>query len=854
MSPSNFQHFEFIRRIPGIAKLTGGGPFQPDVAKNKADRAGHRDYLSTQIQGFSQRAERIRTERTERHLPSVGPGVPFLLRVPHGDDGIFKFLGDRLGLEVVAEYEDGFLIVSAEDLDLQYVSDLADEFLEVKRGSGQVASILEFDDDPHSQSRISRILDEELLEAWPFQNDSEYILDVSIEVASFSPPRPLRKSKNPVKQAQQDADYESRIADFFSLWDEKRRTRETEVENFVEHYGGEILHIVDDSHIQRFPDSFSTRIKMKGDGCRDFIHNFPHLFEVTKPDDIIQPTISAAFQDSDDYDFQLIAPPAEAPSICIIDSGIQENHKWLSAAVLTSRSFCFLPQVSSNDTADYVQGGGHGTRVAGACLYPAEVPTGGAHQADFWLTNARVLDANNELPIQLFPPTLIGEVINKYFGQYGTRIFQHSINSQRYCYLKRMSIWAAAIDLLCFRNDVLVIQSAGNLPRRTIGNQPGVQDHLAANRVYPDYLFKPSSRISNPAQSLQALSVGSISGDFFLSPGRQSISPTKHASAFSRAGFGLWDSIKPEVVEFGGDFAFDTGNPPRLTSPNDICPQLVRSTMAGGPPFAKEEVGTSFSAPKVAHIAGKLAALLPASGTLLYRGLIVNSARWPSWAEDLNPLEWANVVRKIGYGVPDLSRATENSNYRVTFITTEDQTLRAKECIVFGVPIPESMRRPGADFDVRVDVTLSYAAEPRRTRSSRRGYLGVWLDWRASKQDEPFDGFLARAIKEMETTKKHAGANLRWHLGAERQHGIADGVSRGKGTVQKDWAIVPGHELPEIFGVTVRGHKGWDNLNENATARFSLVVSFEILGSEVKIYEDVRAIVEAEVQVNEILA
>ena len=65
-----------------------------------------------------------------------------------------------------------------------------------------------------------------------------------------------------------------------------------------------------------------------------------------------------------------------------------------------------------------------------------------------------------------------------------------------------MSAWAAEIDLLSATYDVLIVQSAGNLP--TSGPVPyiGIKDHLDAGRTYPTYLNEASARIANPAQSL----------------------------------------------------------------------------------------------------------------------------------------------------------------------------------------------------------------------------------------------------------------------------------------------------------------------------------------------------------------
>jgi len=40
--------------------------------------------------------------------------------------------------------------------------------------------------------------------------------------------------------------------------------------------------------------------------------------------------------------------------VCVIDSGIQEEHRWLAPAMDSASSRCFLPGVAPDDVADYV--------------------------------------------------------------------------------------------------------------------------------------------------------------------------------------------------------------------------------------------------------------------------------------------------------------------------------------------------------------------------------------------------------------------------------------------------------------------------------------------------------------------
>lgn len=173
---------------------------------------------------------------------------------------------------------------------------------------------------------------------------------------------------------------------------------------------------------------------------------------------------------------------------------------------------------------------------------------------------------------------------------------------------------------------------------------------------------------------------------------------------------------------------------------------LVRSTIGGGPAVASDSVGTSYTAPKVARIAAALQDAMPEESCLLYRALIVQSAQWPDWAERLSADEQAKVLRRIGYGVPNLERSSTNSDYRVTYITNDDQDIGAGACHVYEVPIPPQLRNPADDHRIRIDGTLSYVSKPRRTRRTDRGYLATWLEWVSCGNGELVDDFIDRVV------------------------------------------------------------------------------------------------------------
>jgi hypothetical protein len=67
--------------------------------------------------------------------------------------------------------------------------------------------------------------------------------------------------------------------------------------------------------------------------------------------------------------------------------------------------------------------------------------------------------------------------------------------------------------------------------------------------------------------------------------------------------------------------------------------------------------------------------------------------------------------------------------------------------------------------------------------------------------------------------------------------------------VQKDWAVIKSNTLHDHFCIAVVGHQGWSH-DPDSAARYSLAVSFEILGQEIAIYEPLRtAVLELQAQV-----
>lgn len=457
-----------------------------------------------------------------------------------------------------------------------------------------------------------------------------------------------------------------------------------------------------------------------------------------------------------------------------------------------------------------------------------------------------------EMQIESFVRSYNGDILECYdnckevdfFDSFTVRVsingqgFKDIVRSFAYLFMVE-NLEEIAADEAGDLRDILLIQSAGNI--RVRSKNPlcyGVENHLQSGHNYPDYVHQPSCRVSNPAQSFQALTVGSIGYADFYNGYQSAIAGKDKSSAFSRAGLSLWDSIKPEVVEVGGDLVKTDTKPVIVSLNTAVAPPLVQSTLYGQSAVGQHSAGTSFAAPRVSGLALQIQTALPNESALLYRALVANSARWPDWADnDADPM---SVLQRIGYGRPDPERALGNDPCRVTLIVSNEQ-LCAREAKLFRVPVPAHLRAAESNYAIRIDITLSYSAMPRRTRQGYLQYLSCRLDWKCSGKGQREEAFRNDLFRTGDDDRANDGY-FPWMLRND-QYGVIEKARRNHGTLQKDWAVVESHELPEDFFVGVVGHPGWDTSNQYP-ANFALVVSFEAINNDVKIYEDVRVLID----------
>jgi hypothetical protein len=403
--------------------------------------------------------------------------------------------------------------------------------------------------------------------------------------------------------------------------------------------------------------------------------------------------------------------------IGVIDDAIAA-HPLLDGTVRSRRSF---PASHS-----WAQPSRHGTMVAGLAAYGEfETPLreGLPLVARGPLHQARVLEPNPDWPERTrFAPMVtahqaVEQAIETLHRDEGVRVFNLSITDPDPYSGPHVSLFTERLDELIRELGIVVVVPAGNQRANLAqGTMASGADVLAG---YPDYALDPAARLAEPAPAALALTVGSLARfDAPQTPsgqarvGDQAIAAAEQLSPFSRTGPGAFKGVKPEVVEYGGNWVLnDVG---RLETENVGVGVISLGVNASGRLFTVSS-GTSFAAPRVARLAADLWSAYPDASANLIRALIAMAGRTPG------PLtaQFADAdgrLRAAGFGrpIPELAAACGGARAVMYF----DGSLRTDTAVIHPVPIPERFARGAAGR--RISVSLAFDPPVRR---QRREYL-----------------------------------------------------------------------------------------------------------------------------------
>jgi len=369
------------------------------------------------------------------------------------------------------------------------------------------------------------------------------------------------------------------------------------------------------------------------------------------------------------------------------------------------------------------------------------------------------------------------------------------------------------LDRLASEYDILFIVSAGNFSGT---NDPPVPQNSWRDE-YPNYLMDEASVIIDPAPALNVLTVGSLAKhnahiNEQRHPEINALSPASEdqPSPFTRHGPSIGKALKPELVAPGGNRASPMRHEDRQWQNEERgMGVLTLNHQFIGATLFKEISGTSFAAPYITHLAGRLLNEYPQASANMLRALLVNHANLPKECTNTFPEDWRKSYKETtgtknrelprevaGYGKID-EDALYRSSETIVVLMAED-SIENNAHQFYELPLPESyLRIKRAARELRV--TFAYSPPVRTTRME---YIATKMSFRLIKGaslQEVQKHFNHDTQKETETRNDDAAPN----------RDISTQI-RDKGTVQSSvWRFKQRNPNEKWFVVITRQDRDW---------------------------------------------
>ncbi len=521
-------------------------------------------------------------------------------------------------------------------------------------------------------------------------------------------------------------------------------------------------------------------------------------------------------------------PDAEAPRIAVLDAGLVTGQPLLAPAVGHAQGYV-LPHRSPDDADPW-----HGTSVAGLALYgdiEAAIASG-EFVPSLFLVSGRVFNHDGDDQTE-FVENAVERAVRDLHAGFGCRVFNLSYGDLNKVYAGgHVRGLAYTLDRLTRELGVVFVVSTGNL------SPDGLPDDPLAS--FPDYLLEESARLVDPATALNAVTVGGLARHEATRGQQQRpeliedrpIARKGHPFPLTRSGPTINGAIKPDFVEHAGNLAVVrlTGR----TTHRGLGVVTTNGAFAGGHAF-REEVGTSFAAPAVAHRAAKLLRRVPDASHNLLRALLGAHASWPEPSVPLlNPNNNAEgrekLTRLVGYGCIN-DGALEQSLDNVVTLICEEQ-IGNDRCQFYAVPIPDEFWGGGRRTR-EVTIALAYSPVVRTTR----------LDYRMTKLK--FSLVLANDLEEVSAAFQHNRDEGMPEHGTNRS---LPGKVRQAGTLQVARWTFRQRPRGQLYVVVTRQDATWSDVDEGLEP-YALCVSIaDRANVQSRLYAQVQALLRARVE------
>jgi hypothetical protein len=540
-------------------------------------------------------------------------------------------------------------------------------------------------------------------------------------------------------------------------------------------------------------------------------------------------------------------PPSDASVVCVIDGGVTAGNPFLQPVTREELLYSYLPNRESDPNDHY----GHGSAVAGLVAYhQINIAEGAVNTPLVWIASARILNEHNQLDDEQLLSKVLTQIVED-FRPRGIRIFCLAIGDESRVWsegskqsISRKSWVARRIDQLSREHDVVFVTCTGNL------NLAHLNQLVGDGHAYPGYLAHETAKILDPGQAALAITVGSIaSSTTVMGRGVPAMALAHQPSPFSRSGPGIRRETKPEVVEYGGNLAHDTG----LNRVRENPGLQVISASKELTPAIGYWSGTSFAAPKVAHTLALIDRDLRAIGleptACLLRAFLVNSARHPDGGSILAALgpDFAQADPEqlswlAGYGVPDGARATGCNDYET--VLYYQGSVEADHVHFFELPVPTEF--VGSTSKKRFTITVAHAPEVQRWGLER--YLGIDVKWRLFRGDTSRDEIIEAMTAQADESDEELPGDIE-NFADEDATSVKElafvpsFIKRSRGTIQHacfDWTRHQEAFSDNHYMLAVLADKRWSR--KVSDTPLAVVARLEDLGREVAAYSRIRDI------------
>jgi hypothetical protein len=524
---------------------------------------------------------------------------------------------------------------------------------------------------------------------------------------------------------------------------------------------------------------------------------------------------------------QVPAPELDAPSIVVLDSGLTSNHPLIAPTVGETQGFVEPDRTESDNVPT-----GHGTFVAGLALYgdvEANIQSG-AFLPTLRLFSGKVFNDNGDDQHE-FVERAVEEAVRYFFETYQCRVFNLSYGDLNKVYDGRhVRGLAYTLDRLTRELGVLFVIPTGNL---NIPDDP--------RATYPNYLLSDEARLLDPATALNAITVGGLarrtaSRDAQRYPDRLedvAIATEWQPAPFTRSGLSVGNAIKPDFVDDAGNAAVTRNNRPRYQG---LGLTSLNSGFAAGHIF-REDFGTSFAAPIVAHKAAKLIGKFPDGSVNLVRAILAVHAKWPQETVQLlnsasNAAGKNKILRLAGYGKIDDSALFDSLDQVVTLYS--DERIEHNKHHFYELPVPDEFWSRGRRTRT-LSVALAYSPEVRTTR----------LDYKRTKLS--FTLISAVSLEAATAAFTHGRVD---GLSERATNRTISGDDRKPGTLQMSrWtfkdSLANGNKL---FIVVTRQDANWSTATDELESYALAIVLNDEENAAVNLYNRTSLMLQARVQ------